>query len=89
MRSFDYLFKSIQFDGYEKLTREIMNFEKSHGMTLRNTRKGQTMYAMVTVRDDLLLHALRTVSDRTGKSPTTVLGKFIQDAFDAGITPSV
>ncbi len=66
-----------------------MAYKKSHGMTLRQTRKGQTMYAMVTVRDDLLLHALRTISERTGKSPTTVLGKFIQDSFDAGITPSV
>lgn len=66
-----------------------MAFKKSHGMTLRQTRKGQTMYATVTVRDELLLHALRIVSERTGKSPTSVLGKFIQDAFDAGITPSV
>ena len=64
-----------------------MNFSKHNKMALRTTKHGQTMYAMVTVRDEMLIQALKSISERNGKSPTAVLGKFIQAAFDSGLTP--
>lgn len=64
-------------------------FVKRNGMSLRKTRCGWTMYSTVTVSDEMLRAALEVQSRRSGKAISKCLGQFIQDAFDAGLTPGI
>jgi hypothetical protein len=65
------------------------NFSKTGKITMRRTRHGETLYSGITLRDEYLIHIIRSLHERTGKSPSKILQKFIIDAFEAGLTPGI
>jgi hypothetical protein len=64
-------------------------FCKDGKLTLRHTRQGSTLYTGITIRDELLIHTIRSIYERTGKSPSKILRKFVEAAFSTGFTPEI
>ncbi len=64
-------------------------FKRDNNMCLRETRRGETLYSGITIDDPLFIHTIKILCKRTGKSPSKVLKRFVEGAFNAGFTPEM
>jgi len=64
----------------------VKNFRKAGKLTLRRRRDGYTLYSAVTVNHDGIISDIGRVSRRTNRTAAKILNKFIERAYEAGVT---
>ena len=85
--SFRYLStRNINTHCNERTLHMKAHFYKSGKLTLRSTQRGRSLYISVSTSREMLIREIEALSSRTHHSPSKILNRFIERAYDAGVT---